>query len=249
MLASFDTFPLRMNVIVAYAPHAGKKKNEKMRFYKELNDVFDSIPSHEISFLLGDFMEQLPREIDIFGPYIFREDNSTIEQLSEQQQENRQYFAELCQERRLVVVNTMFQKDSARLITYKNAITSNFTTPYATDRFAQTDYVCINQPWKNSITNAETTLQHSITSSHKLLISSLTTKLARKGRSIQDKPQTYSAQSNEQLLKYNQLVSAAYEDQQLSASEDPFEAWASILQDAAAKSFTPVPVNKTTVYF
>ena len=123
MLASFDTSPLRMNVIAAYAPHAGKSKNEKLKFYKELNDVFDNISSHEINIILGDFnarlMEQLPHEIDIFGSYIFREDNSTIEQLSEQQQENRQYFAELCQERRLVVMNTMFQKDSARLITYK----------------------------------------------------------------------------------------------------------------------------------
>ena len=193
-------------------------------------------------------MEQLPHEIDIFGPYIFREDNSTIEQLSEQQQENRQYFAELCQERRLVVMNTMFQKDSARLITYKNTTTPNFQTPYMTDRYAQMDDICINQPWKNSVTHAETTLQHSITSDHKLLVSSLTTKLARKGKKIRDNPQMYRPPSNEQLLEYNQLVSASYEDQQVSANEDPFEVWASILQDAAAKSFTPVPANQRKPY-
>ena len=29
MLVTFDTSPLRMNVIVAYTPHAGKSKNEK----------------------------------------------------------------------------------------------------------------------------------------------------------------------------------------------------------------------------
>ena len=74
MLVTFDTSPLRMNVIVAYTPHAGKSKNGKIKFYKEFNDVFDSIPSHEINIILGDFnarlMEQLPHEIDIFGPYI-----------------------------------------------------------------------------------------------------------------------------------------------------------------------------------
>ena len=71
-----------MNVIAAYAPRAGKSKDEKRKFYKELSDVIDSIPSHEINIILGDFnarfMEWLPHEVDILGTHIFRGQHSKV---------------------------------------------------------------------------------------------------------------------------------------------------------------------------
>ena len=71
MMISFDTSPLRMNVIAAYAPHAGKSKDEKRKFYKELSDVLDSIPNHEINIILENFnvrlMERLLHEVGVLG--------------------------------------------------------------------------------------------------------------------------------------------------------------------------------------
>ena len=149
MMISFDTSPLRTNVIAAYAPHAGTSKEEKRKFYKELSDVLDSIPNHETKIILGDFnvrlMEQLPHEVGVLGTHIFRDENSKVEQLSEKQQENRENFVDLCQERKFVATNAMFQKESARLMTYRNVTRPHLSAPYTTDHYAQLDFVFINQ--------------------------------------------------------------------------------------------------------
>ena len=94
MMSSFDTSPLRMNVIAAYAPHACKSKDEKRKFYKELSDAVDGISSYGIDNIRGDFnarlMDRLPHEVDILGTHIFREEHSKLEQFSENQQGNRE---------------------------------------------------------------------------------------------------------------------------------------------------------------
>ena len=50
------------------------------------------------------------------------------------------------------------------------------------------------------------------------------------------------------LKNMDLLVSTAYEHQQVITVEDPFEKWARILQDAAAKAFTPVPAKQRKPY-
>ena len=133
-------------------------------------------------------------------------------------------------------------------MTYRNVTRPNFSAPYTTDRYAQLDFVLINQPWKKSITNVERTLRHPITTDHKLLVASLTTKLAHKQKNASEKTLTYSPPSHEQLEEGNLLVSTAYEHQQVITAEDPFETWARILQDAAAKAFMPVPAKQRKPY-
>ena len=137
----------------------------------------------------------------------------------------------------------MFQKEFAKLVTCRNVTGPNFSAPCATDR-----YSLINQPWKNSLTNLETTLRRPITTDHKLLVASLTLKLARKQKNASEKTLTYRPPSHEQLEKYDLLVSTAYEHQQVIAAEDPFEKRARILPDAAAKAFTPVPAKQQKPY-
>ena len=142
----------------------------------------------------------------------------------------------------------MFQKESARLVTYRNVTRPNFSAPYTTDHYAQLDFVLINQRWKNSITNVETTLQHSITTDHKLLVANLSTKLAHKHMHSPERRPKYRPPNDELLKNYNLLVSTAFEHQQVLTAEDPFETWASIFQDAAAKAFTEVPAKQRKPY-
>ena len=93
LLATFETQPLNTNFIVAYAPHAGHYMQTKDSFYNTLNQLIDSLPRHEITIILGDFnarlMERLDHEENFVGPHIFRDEHSTIESLSEKQQDNR----------------------------------------------------------------------------------------------------------------------------------------------------------------
>ena len=90
-------------------------------------------PKHETNIILGDFnaslMERLPHETETLGEHLFREDESRIEQLSLAQQDNRTRFISFCQEHDLTVVNTLFQKDKSKLITYRNVAAPNFHPP------------------------------------------------------------------------------------------------------------------------
>ncbi|KAK4344441.1 hypothetical protein RND71_037535 [Anisodus tanguticus] len=48
-----------MNIISAYAPHAGFDEEEKRRFMKDLDEVVDSIPPTEKLFVGGDFIRHI----------------------------------------------------------------------------------------------------------------------------------------------------------------------------------------------
>ena len=89
MMATFETRPLKTNLIVAYAPHAGTSIADKDAFYNAFCQLVDSLPQHEINIILGDFnvrlIQRFPNEENFVGPHIFREHNSAIEHLSEKQ--------------------------------------------------------------------------------------------------------------------------------------------------------------------
>ena len=93
LMVTFDTSPIRLNVIVAYAPHAGKTQQEKDLCYREIQQTYNTLPPHEINLPLGDFnsrlMEVLPHESSFIGPHIFRHQHSSLDELSPPQQYNR----------------------------------------------------------------------------------------------------------------------------------------------------------------
>ena len=112
--------------------------------------------------------------------HIFREDASSIDQLSEKQKDNRSRFITFCQENGFVICNTWYQKSLSKLVTYRNVAAPNFQGPYTTDRYSQLDYVLINQRWKNCIQNVETNDQHAVSTDHKLLVAEARVKLAKR---------------------------------------------------------------------
>lgn len=164
-------------------------------------------PKHETNIILGDFnarlMERLPHETETLGEHLFREDESRIEQLSLAQQDNRTRFISFRQEHDLTVVNTLFQKDKSKLITYRNVAAPNFHPPYTLDRYGQLDFILINRKWKNAVTNAESNLQTSVTTDHKLLVANIRTKLAAKKQSCQTRSARYRTPTTEQIHRYN----------------------------------------------
>ena len=109
----------------------------------------DSIPEHETNIILGDFnarlMKRLAYETQTLGEHVFGEDGSRIEQLSLAQQDNRTRLISFCQDHDLTVVNTLFQKDKSKLITYRNVAAPNFHPSYTLDRYGQLDLILINK--------------------------------------------------------------------------------------------------------
>ena len=252
MVATFNTAPLRTNFVVAYAPHAGRAVGAKDTFYNELFEVMGGLPKHEINIILGDFntrlLERLPHECDTIGQHLFRDDNYGLETLSEQQIDNRTRFISFCQEHSLVVSNTWFEKEAAKLVTYRCVAAPNFQGPYTPKRYAQLDFILINKRWKNSFINVESSNNHAISTDHKLLVAKVAVKLAKRNTKKPVKRGIFRPPTAEEIQKYNELVASNINSEKPNDSTDPFATWARILIDCAAVCFIPVPSEQKKPY-
>ena len=252
LLATFNTYPVKTNVVAAYAPHAGRNEQEKDEFYSHLNHVAAALPKHEINIFMGDFnarlMEQLGHESNVIGPHIFRNDTDNISQLSVNQQDNRFRFTSFCQEHELVATNTWFEKPLAKLITHRNAATPNYTPPFTTDRFGQIDYILVNHKWRNAITNVETSSRHAVSTDHRLLIAQIRVKLARTPKRQCQKTPRYRQPTVEQLTHYNDHVQEMLQAYNNIDQSDAFQIWAKVIHTAANEMFTRVPPSQKKRY-
>ena len=244
--------PSRPAGSIVYAPHAGRSVKDKDIFYRDIQTTVSTLPKHEINIVLGDFnarlLERLPHEQDIIGMHIFREDASSIDQLSEKQKDNRSRFITFCQENGFVICNTWYQKSLSKLVTYRNVAAPNFQGPYTTDRYAQLDYVLINQRWKNCIQNVETNDQHAVSTDHKLLVAEARVKLAKRKKAHVCSHPKFRQPSELQIQEFNKLVTEKVHTQNFPLSQDPFAEWANILIGAALTCFTPIPPQQRKPY-
>ena len=252
LVATFLTCPVRTNIVIAYAPHAGRSIKDKDLFYKDLQTAVSRLPKHEINIIMGDFnarlMERFPHEHDFIGSHIFRENDSTTDQLSEKQKDNRTRFVSFCQEHGFVISNTWFPKEPSKLVTYRNVAAPHFQGPFTTDRYAQLDYILINQRWKNSIHNVETSNSHAISTDHKLVIAEATVKLAVRTKGQECRSLRFRKPTEEQIRHYNELVSQKVQTQDFQDNPDPFAAWAHILIDSALACFPTIPPQQRKPY-
>ena len=185
---TIDTKPISIDIAATRAPHANHTIRIKNSHYAGLEQQMDKWKPYEVNFLLGDFnarlLEQLPQECTIIAKHIYRTPTSTIQDLSEQQQQNRELFTEFCLSRKMIPMNTWFDKPSPFLATYRNLNTTQFSrTEIDMNTHAQMDYILINDRWKNAISNI-TTIQETILTildaDHALLIADVHLKLAQK---------------------------------------------------------------------
>ena len=132
--------------------------NVKGSHYELLSQHLRKCSNHEINIVLGDFnarlSEQLPEETHVIGKHIYRTSTSTLEDLSEQQRQNRQLFVDFCLTHKLIPMNTWFEKPTPKLATYRSTTTTHFDlSGVNTATHAQLDYILINDTWRNSIKN------------------------------------------------------------------------------------------------
>ena len=87
-----------LNIICAYAPQAGSSDNIKDSFYKKLKETIESIPTHEVIIVVGDFNARLhhiyDNELENFGKHILGRGEQYLETMNQQTKDNRQKFTE-----------------------------------------------------------------------------------------------------------------------------------------------------------
>ena len=97
----FQSKPFNITVIQVYAPTSNIEEAEIEPFYEDLPDLLELTPKKDVFFIIGDWNEkegsqEKPRVTDKFG-------------LGKQNEAGQRLIA-FCQEKALVIANTLFQQ-------------------------------------------------------------------------------------------------------------------------------------------
>ena len=101
--------PFSIIVIQVYAPTTNAKEAEVERFCEDLQDLLELPPPKNVIFFIGDWnakvgSQEIPGVTHKFGLGV--------------QNEPGQRLTEFCQEKALVITNTLFQQHERRLYTW-----------------------------------------------------------------------------------------------------------------------------------
>ena len=134
----FQGNPFNITVIQVYAPTSNAEEAEVEQFYEDLQDLLELTPKKDVLFIIGDWnakvgSQDTPGVSGKFGLGI--------------RNEAGQRLIEFCQEKALVIANTLFQQHKRRLYTW--------TSPGGPHR-NQIDYILCSQRWRSSVNKNKT---------------------------------------------------------------------------------------------
>ena len=155
----FQSKPFNITVIQVCAPTSNAEEAEVERFYEDLQDLLELTPKKDVLFIIGDWnakvgSQETPGVTGKFGLGI--------------RNEAGQRLIEFCQEKALVITNTLFQQHKRRLYTWKS--------PDGQHR-NQVDYIPCSQRWRRSIQSTKIRPGADYGSDHELLIANFRLKL------------------------------------------------------------------------
>ena len=114
----FQGKPFNITVIQAYAPTSNAEEAEVERFYEDVQDLLELIPTptKDVLFIIGDWnakvgSQETPGVTGKFGLGVWNEAG--------------QRLIEFCQENALVIANTLFQQHKRRLYTQHHQMVNN----------------------------------------------------------------------------------------------------------------------------
>ena len=152
MSAHFQGKPSNTTVIQVYAPTSNAEEAEAEWFYEDLQDLLELTPKKDVIFITGDWnakvrSQELPGVTGKFGLGV--------------QNEAGQRLTKFCQEKALVIANTLFQQHKRRLYTWTSSDGQHQN---------QTDYILSSQSRRSFIQSAKTRPGADYGSDHELLI-------------------------------------------------------------------------------
>ena len=128
----FQSKPFSIMVIQVYAPTTSAEESKVERFCEDLQDLIELTTKKDILFIIGDWNAKVEnQEIpSVTGKFSLRIQNEAGQRLTE-----------FCQEKALIMANTLFQQHKRRLYTW--------TSPegYYLNLI---DYILCSQRWRNS---------------------------------------------------------------------------------------------------
>ena len=108
---SFQGKPFNITVIQVYAPTSNVEETEVEWFYEDLQDLLELTTKKDVLFVIGDWNAKVGCQET---PEV-TEANLALEYGMKQ---GKQRLIEFCQEKALVITNTLFQQHKRRLYTW-----------------------------------------------------------------------------------------------------------------------------------
>ena len=157
----FQGKPFNITVIHNYALTRNAEKAEVEWLYEDLQDFLELTPKEDVLFIIRDWnakggSQETPGVTDKFGLAV--------------QNEVGQQLIELCQEKALVIANTLFQQHKRRFYTWTSSDDQHRN---------QIDYILCSQRWRSYIQSAKTRPEADCGSDDELLITKFRFKLKK----------------------------------------------------------------------
>ena len=161
---SFQGKPFNIIVIQVYALTNNAEEANIELFYEDLQDLLELTAKKDVLFIIRDWKakvgsQKTPGVTGKFGLGV--------------QNEAGQRLIEICQEKPLVISNTLFQQLKRRLYTW--------TLPDGQHQ-NQIDYILCSQRWRSTIQSAKTRPGADCDSDHELLVAKFRLKLKKVGK-------------------------------------------------------------------
>ncbi|KAK3554500.1 hypothetical protein QTP70_024407 [Hemibagrus guttatus] len=154
-----------LNVVSGYAPQVGCELEEKERFWSELDEVMESIPTGERVVIGVDFNGHVGEgnrsDEEVMGKFGVKERNL-----------EGQMVVDFAKRMDMGVVNTYFQKREEHRVTYKSG-----------GRRTQVDYILCRRGNLKEISDCKVVVGESIARQHRMVVCRMTLMVCKKKRS------------------------------------------------------------------
>ncbi|KAK3505668.1 hypothetical protein QTP70_020821 [Hemibagrus guttatus] len=148
-----------LNVVSGYAPQVGCELEEKERFWSELHEVMESIPTGERVVIGADFNGHVGEgntgDEEVMGKFGVKERNL-----------EGQMVVDFAKRMDMGVVNTYFQKREEHRVTYKSG-----------GRRTQVDYILCRRGNLKEISDCKVVVEESVARQHRMVVCRMTKEL------------------------------------------------------------------------
>ncbi|KAK3524360.1 hypothetical protein QTP70_028024, partial [Hemibagrus guttatus] len=207
-----------LNVVSGYAPQVGCELEEKERFWSELDEVMESIPTGERVVIGADFNGHVGEENrgdeEVMGKFGVQERNL-----------EGQMVVDFAKRMDMAVVNTYFQKREEHRVTYKSG-----------GRRTQVDYILCRRGNLKEISDCKVVVGESVARQHRMVVCRMTLMVCKKKRSkieIEKKTKWWKLKKEECCEEFRQKLRQALGGQVVLP--DDWETTAEVIRETGRK--------------
>ncbi|KAK3558010.1 hypothetical protein QTP86_005830 [Hemibagrus guttatus] len=205
-----------LNVVSGYAPQVGCELEEKEKFWSELDEVMESIPTGERVVIGADFNGHVGEgntgDEEVMGKFGVKERNL-----------EGQMVVDFAKRMDMGVVNTYFQKREEHRVTYKSG-----------GRRTQVDYILCRRGNLKEISDCKVVVGESVARQHRMVVCRMTLMVCKKKRSkIEKKTKWWKLKKEECCEEFRQKLRQALGGQVVLP--DDWETTAEVIRETGRK--------------